>query len=160
MGIPIQTAPWSRKAYKSFWGRREQQNVRKEKKEEARVSRDHAGVESHWYFIWKERGGKGSRKGNHSSAKVNGKLPLTLTGEHSTQASWTNTLNWIYIPAAAVIQKKMILLFMRKKPKLNIIPFCSYLLNTNNMIHNTVENSLIRAGKLPTKLDSGNHSQQ
>lgn len=72
-----------------------------------------------------------------------------LTGKHSTQASWTSPLNWIYIPAAVVTQKKIILFFMRRKPKLNIIPFCSYLLNTNNMIHDTVEKSLIRAGKLP-----------
>lgn len=35
----------------------------------------------------KKGGGKGNSKGNHSSAEVNGKLPLTLTGEHSTQAS-------------------------------------------------------------------------
>lgn len=63
----------------------------------------------------KKGGGKGNSKGNHSSAEENGKLPLTLTGEHSTQASWTNPLNWIYIPAAAVTQKKDDLVFHEKE---------------------------------------------
>lgn len=68
-----------------------------------RVSRDHAGG-NHTGNLFEKKGM--NSKGNHSSAEENGKLPLSLTGKHSTQARWTNPLNWIYIPVEAVRKKK------------------------------------------------------
>lgn len=52
-----------------------------------RVSRDYAGVNHTDNLFEKKGGGRGSSKGNHSSAEENGKLPLSLTGKQSTQAS-------------------------------------------------------------------------
>lgn len=54
-----------------------------------RVARDHAGV-NHTDNLFEKKGGVGGNsKGNHSSAEENGKLPLSLTGKHSTQAEQT-----------------------------------------------------------------------
>lgn len=52
-----------------------------------RVSRDRAGVNHTDNLFVKKEGGGGNSKGNHSSAEENGKLPLSLTGKYSTQAS-------------------------------------------------------------------------
>lgn len=48
-----------------------------------RVSRDHAGG-NHTGKLFEKKGR--NSEGNHSSAEENGKLPLSLTGKHSTQA--------------------------------------------------------------------------
>lgn len=52
-----------------------------------RVSREHAGVNHTDNLFEKKGSGGGNSKGNHSSAEENGKLPLSLTGKHSTPAS-------------------------------------------------------------------------
>lgn len=61
----------------------------KRRKRKMRVARDHARV-NHTDNLFEKKGGVGGNsKGNHSSAEENGKLPLSLTGKHSTQAEQT-----------------------------------------------------------------------
>lgn len=59
----------------------------KRRKRKMRVSREHAGVNHADNLFEKKDSGGGNSKGNHSSAEENGKLPLSLTGKHSTPAS-------------------------------------------------------------------------
>lgn len=59
----------------------------KRRKRKTRVSREHAGVNHTDNLFEKKGSGGGDSKRNHSSAEENGKLPLSLTGKHSTPAS-------------------------------------------------------------------------